>query len=97
LGRKRAAAKPASRRLDLNLAPSALPLARIAFGVAALIVVGVGARLLLVHDPMGGRPVTEISLNSAGSNAIAEIVAPGDVTITAGPEIPADQAGVTIV
>ena len=39
LGRK--AAKPVSRGLNLNLKPTALPLARIAFGVAALIVVGI--------------------------------------------------------
>ena len=54
LGRRRAAAKPASRGVKLK--PTALPLARIAFGVAAFIVVGIGARLLLVNDPMGGRP-----------------------------------------
>ncbi len=95
LGRK--AAKPASRGLNLNLKPTALPLARIAFGVAALIVVGIGARVLLVNDPMGGRPVTEISLNSGSSNAIAEVVAPNEVTITAGPEMPVENLGVTIV
>ena len=86
LGRRRAAAKPASRGLKLK--PTALPLARIAFGVAAFIVVGIGARLLLVNDPMGGRPVAEMSLNSGSSNAIAEIVAPNEVTITAEPEMP---------
>ena len=95
LGRRRAAAKPASRGVKLK--PTALPLARIAFGVAAFIVVGIGARLLLVNDPMGGRPVAEISLNSGSSNAIAEIVAPNEVTITAEPEMPAAQLGVTIV
>jgi polysaccharide deacetylase 2 family uncharacterized protein YibQ len=95
LGRK--AAKPAGRGLHLDLKPSALPLARIAFGVAALIVVGIAARLLLVHDPMGGRPVAEISLNSAGANQVAEVVSPNEVTITAEPEMPAEQLGVTIV
>ena len=95
LGRK--AAKPAGRGLHLDLKPSALPLARIAFGVAALIVVGIAARLLLVHDPMGGRPVAEISLNSAGANQVAEVVAPNEVTITAEPEMPAEQLGITIV
>jgi polysaccharide deacetylase 2 family uncharacterized protein YibQ len=95
LGRKRAAAKPAAR--TLNLAPSNLPLARIAFGVAALIVVGVGARVLLVNDPMGGRPVSTISVNAGGSNAVAETVAPGGVTITAEPETPVSGPGITIV
>jgi polysaccharide deacetylase 2 family uncharacterized protein YibQ len=94
LGRRRVAAKPAARA-PLNLKPSSLPLARIAFGVAALIVVGVGARILLVNDPMGGRPVTTIDVNAGGANAIADTVAPtGNVTITAEPETP---AGVTIV
>lgn len=94
LGRK-SAAKPAAR---LTLKPTAFPLARVAFGVAALIVVGVGARALLVHDPMGGRPVAEIAVNSGGANTIAETVAPGgNVTISAGPEVPAANLGVTIV
>src|SRR5690349_23250574 len=91
LGRKRAATKPAATR-GLKLAPSNLPLARIAFGVAALIVLGIGARVLLVNDPMGGRPVTTISVNAGGNNTIADTVAPGSssVTITAEPETPAN-------
>jgi polysaccharide deacetylase 2 family uncharacterized protein YibQ len=95
LGRKRAA-KPAARSFALT--PTSLPLARIAFGVAALILVGVGARVLLVNDPMGGRPVTTIDVNAGGANAIADTVAPdGTVTITAEPETPATNLGVTIV
>lgn len=94
LGGKRAA-KP-GRKLDLK--PTSLPLARIAFGVAALIVVGVVARVLLVNDPMGGRPISTINVNATGANAIAETVAPtGNVTITAEPETPAANPGVTIV
>jgi len=98
LGRKRAAAKPAATR-GVNLAPSNLPLARIAFGAAALIVLGIGARVLLVNDPMGGRPVTTISVNAGGNNTIADTVAPGSssVTITAEPETPANNLGITIV
>lgn len=93
--RGKTAPKPS---LKLNFTPSSLPLARIAFGVAALIVVGVGARVLLVSDPMGGRPVTEIAVNSGGANAIADTVAPGSkVTITAEPEQPAQNLGITIV
>src|SRR5215217_8045298 len=97
LGRKRVATKPVAAR-GATLAPSKLPLARIAFGVAALIVVGIGARVLLVSDPMGGRPVTTISVNAGGNNAIADTVAPGGtVTITAEPETPASNLGITIV
>jgi hypothetical protein len=94
LGRRRAT-KPVAR---LNLTPSSLPLARIAFGVAALIVVGVGARVLLVNDPMGGRPVTEIAVNAGGANTVADTVTPtATATITAEPERPASAPGVTIV
>lgn len=98
MGRKRAASKPA-RGTGLNLKPTSLPLARIAFGVAALIIVGVTARVFLVEDPMGGRPVTTIDVNGGNtSNAIAENVAPANpVTITAEPEMPANAPGVTIV
>jgi uncharacterized protein len=98
LGRRRgASAKPAAAP-RFNLAPSSLPLARIAFGAAALIVVGVGARVLLVDDPMGGRPVAEIDVNAGGANAVAETVSPsGTATITAAPELAASTLGVTIV
>ena len=78
LGRRRAAPPARKERTKLNLKPSELPLARIAFGVAALIVVGIGARVLLVDDPMGGRPVAEIDMTGTRNvNAVAETVAPG--------------------
>ena len=95
LGRK-AAAKPAGKR-GLALSPGSWPVARIAFGLAALLVVGAGARVLLVNDPMGGRPVGEISIGPGSSNAIAEKVASNQATITAEPETPAATPGVTIV
>ena len=83
LGRKRGAAKPAAG-VSLNLRPTAFPLARIAFGVTALIVVGVTARVFLVDDPMGGRPVMTIDVNGGNNaNAIADNVAPTD-TVTPG-------------
>lgn len=104
LGRKRAAAasKPAAAGgggLSFNLKPTSFPLARIAFGVTALILIGVGARVFLVNDPMGGRPVTTIDVNGGNNaNAVAENVAPTSMaTITAEPEVPASQLGVTIV
>jgi polysaccharide deacetylase 2 family uncharacterized protein YibQ len=77
-----------------------LPLARIAFGVAALIVLGVGARILLVDDPMGGRPVAEIDVTGTRNvNAVADNVAttPGTATIIADPEAPVVNDGITIV
>ena len=97
LGRK--AVKP-KRRFAVSAVN--LPLARIAFGIVALILVGVGARILLVDDPMGGRPSTEVTVKAAqGSNSIAETVAskpPGEMaTITADPETPVDGPAVTIV
>ena len=57
LGRKRG--KP---KLRLGLEPGKLPLARIAFGLAALVIVGVVVRVLVVNDPTGGRPVAEIGI-----------------------------------
>jgi polysaccharide deacetylase 2 family uncharacterized protein YibQ len=94
LGRKRRKAAP-----GLKFRPDRLPLARIAFGVAAMVVVGVGARIALVSDPMGGRPVTEVSVNSGrGGNPIVESLTnkgQGTATITAGPEIPAGTAGIS--
>jgi polysaccharide deacetylase 2 family uncharacterized protein YibQ len=100
LGRRRAAPPVRKERAKLNLKPTELPLARIAFGVAALIVVGIGARVLLVDDPMGGRPVAEIDMTGTRNvNAVAETVAATTsmATITAEPEVPIDQTGVTIV
>jgi len=96
LGRKKA--KPA--RFSLNVAPDRLPLARLAFGAAALIIVGVAARILLVNDPMGGRPVAEIGVNSThNANSLAGDLAksPGQATITAGPEMPASGASISMV
>ena len=54
LGRKRAAAKPAATR-GVNLAPTSLPLARIAFGVA---VAGTNA---FIADNSSGLQVADIS------------------------------------
>jgi uncharacterized protein len=90
LGRKAAKTSPFAA---LKFSPEKIPLARIAFGMIALIVVGVVARILLVDDPMGGRPVADISVNSTrNTNAIADNVTsqPSLATITAEPEVPAN-------
>jgi polysaccharide deacetylase 2 family uncharacterized protein YibQ len=96
LGRKRR--KPAP---GLKFRPDRLPLARVAFGVAAVVLIGVVARIVLVNDPMGGRPVTEVSVNSGhGGNAIVESLTAkgqGTATITAGPEIPAPGMSASMV
>ena len=88
LGRKKA--KPG---LTFSLKPDKIPLARIAFGLIVLIVGGVTARILLVNDPLGGRPVADINVNSTrGNNSIVGSVGAdgaSSATITAGPEIPA--------
>jgi polysaccharide deacetylase 2 family uncharacterized protein YibQ len=106
LGRKKArppkqAHAPGTARGTGGFDAGRLPLARIAFGVIALIGLGLAARVLLVDDPMGGRPVTDIDINGArGGNAIAEsagALPPGGGVITASPEIPANAPGVTVV
>lgn len=99
LGRKQASKPPADAdKRAFSIAD--LPLARIAFGLAALIIVGVLARIVLVNDPMGGRPVADLSVN-ANHNAVADNVAPstegGKATITAAPEMPANGPAVTVV
>ncbi len=89
--------KPDKARRTRRLRPAQLPLARLGFGLAALLLVGVAARIWLVDDPMGGRPVAEIDVTAQGSNPVADSVAlASPATITAGPEIPAGP-GVTIV
>jgi uncharacterized protein len=98
LGRKRA--KPAPRlRLPSG---GGLPLARIAFALIALIGLGVAARILLVNDPMGGRPVADITVNSGHANSIADTLAAAPsaasmATISAGPEMPANGPQITKV
>lgn len=64
-----------------------VPVTRIALGLILLIALGVGARLLLVDDPLGGRPTatTRIATTSSG-NSVAGTVA-GTATITADPEM----------
>ncbi len=95
LGKKRA--KPAKRRFAL--APDRLPLARFAFAVAALVLIGVAARILLVSDPTGGRPTAEIGVNATrNANSLARSVGTGGpATITAGPEMPASGMTASIV
>ncbi len=96
--------KPARTAPRLKLAAGArLPLARIAFALVALIGLGVAGRILFVSDPMGGRPVAEIGVQSPhNANAIADTVAANATsasmaTITTGPEMPAAGPSITKV
>lgn len=76
-----------------------IPVTRIALGLVALIAIGVTARIMLVDDPEGGRPSATVDIAGANpSNSVAGAVSvpPGEVTITADPEmfpaVPADAA-----
>ncbi len=67
-----------------------IPVTRIALGLVALIAIGVTARIMLVDDPEGGRPSATVDIAGAShakSVAGAVSVPPGEVTITADPEM----------
>lgn len=85
-GRKQRAEEAKARRH--------LPIGRVLFGLIALIAIGVTARLVLVDDPMGGRPSQEVGIvDNKAANTVAETAASGPVTITADPqEYPANGA-----
>lgn len=74
-----------------------IPVTRIALGLVALIAVGLTARIMLVDDPEGGRPSATVDIaGSTPANSVAGAVAvpPGEVTITADPEMfPVPPAG----
>ena len=64
-----------------------LPIARILFGVLALLAIGFVARVLIVDDPDGGRPSQEVAVTTTrNANDIANTVADGPVTITPDPQ-----------
>ena len=68
-----------------------LPIARVLFGLLALIGVAFVLRISLVNDPLGGRPVQEAEIASVrNGNSLAHDVATADhsgpVTITADPQ-----------
>jgi uncharacterized protein len=75
-----------------------LPIARILFGLIGLIAIGTVARLILVDDPMGGRPSQEASIvSSQVGNSVADSVAAGPATITAeAGQYPADGSITTL-
>ncbi|WP_164854881.1 divergent polysaccharide deacetylase family protein [Devosia sp. 1566] len=75
------------RKRRAGAARPGFPVARVLFGVLLLAAGGIGARLLLVDDPEGGRPSREVAItNTRAGNDIASSVSQGPVTITADPE-----------
>ena len=97
LGRRRAR-RPAAGTTGLGTRLAflgGLPLTRIGLGVIGVVLLGAGLRILLVHDPEGGRPSTTVAINStrdtnpvAGQVAVATPDKPAK--ITAGPQLPAN-------
>ena len=64
-----------------------IPVARILFGLLALLLGGFVLRLVTTDDPNGGRPSTEVAITSTrDTNQVANEVANGPVTITADPQ-----------
>lgn len=80
---KRQQAVAAARRIAWRF-----PIARAAAALILLIALGTFARVLLVHDPDGGRPVASVDISTAKpANSVAGAVSSGDLaTITADPE-----------
>lgn len=67
-----------------------LPLARVTFGLIAIILAGLAARVLLVDEPQGGRPGAEVAISSSTSvNEVAEQIAT-DIEDTT-PEVETEQ------
>ena len=74
-----------------------LPVARMAFAGIAVLVVAVGARLVLVETPDGGRPSAEVPINNtrnansiAGANALPPVTAE---PLIVGPELQPEAVG----
>ncbi len=86
------------QRLKNALGRPRLPIARVLFGLIGVIAIGTVARLVLVDDPMGGRPSQETRIvNTQVGNSVADTVASGPAVITADPQqYPADGS-ITLV
>ena len=95
---RRSDRKAARRQQGLPHSRRPWPIARLAFGVVSLILIGVALRVVLVEDPNGGRPWAEVPINSThNANSVAGEVAPasvsGPATISADPETAVPVAG----
>ncbi|MGV8955700.1 MAG: divergent polysaccharide deacetylase family protein [Cypionkella sp.] len=79
--------KPLTGRKRRREARRSLPIARVLFGILALLAIGFAARVLMVDDPDGGRPSQEVAIvTTRNANEVANAVANGPVTITADPQ-----------
>ena len=91
---------PLTGRKQRRLTPSGrphLPIARMLFGLIALIGIAVVLRIVLVEDPNGGRPSEEVEIvSSLPGNSVADSVSSGGpVVITADPHqtpVPTEHA-----
>jgi len=75
------------RRPTLPGALTRLPYGRIVLGLVAVIGLGVTARIVLVNEPMGGRPSAEAPVTSSLDNNPVALGVGNKVTITADPEM----------
>lgn len=64
-----------------------LPVTRIALGLVGILALAIGARLVLVDDPTGGRPSATTQIAAGTGNAVAGSVSNGTATITADPDM----------
>lgn len=71
-----------------------LPIARLAFAGIFVLIAAVTLRIMLVETPEGGRPFSEVEINSArNSNSVVGAAASGpEATIEVGPEMPVGGA-----
>lgn len=85
------------RRTETARGPFHFPLARLLFGIIALLVIGIVLRIVMVDDPNGGRPSQQATITTTrDGNTVANTVATGPVTITADPvQVPAEQSART--
>lgn len=75
-----------SRKAKGGGKPLHIPVTRIALGLIVIGVLAVGARLVLVDDPTGGRPIATTEIAGSAENTVAGAVT-GGATITADPEM----------
>ncbi|MBF0678090.1 MAG: divergent polysaccharide deacetylase family protein [Devosia sp.] len=74
------------QRLRRGTGRTHFPVARVLFGIIALIAIGVVLRLVLVDEPNGGLPTIEAAItNTQASNSVADSAASRPATITADP------------
>lgn len=100
LSRRKKKAKSSATPLDRL---RHLPLARLAFGLIGLIVIGMGLRIALVDTPEGGRPSSTVAINSTrdANVIVGALSTKPPATVIPAPKPPAmtpsDGPSITIV